>query len=270
MNILDKIIARKKEEVAAAKQLISVAQLEKAEFFERVPVSVKQKLLGENALGFIAEHKRKSPSKGIINDSLTVEFVTQGYVKAGASCLSVLTDSDFFAGSKEDLVKARLANPGTPILRKDFIIDEYQILEAKAWGADVILLIAANLETAQLKKLAAFAKSLHLDVLMEVHDKEELLANIDDNLDLIGVNNRNLKTFEVSIDTSLELAAHIPGRFVKIAESGLNTAAEIITLKKAGFKGFLIGESFMKTANPGEACAALANEVSRLTEASLV
>ena len=261
MNILDKIIARKKEEVIDAKSQVSVLQLEQAEFFERKPISVKQRLLLLNHVGIIAEHKRKSPSKGIINDQLSVEFITQGYTNAGAACLSILTDTDFFGGSKEDLIKARKANPDTPILRKDFIIDEYQILEAKAWGADVILLIAANLETSQLKALAKFAKSLHLDVLMEVHDKAELLANLDENIDLIGVNNRNLKTFEVSIDTSLQLANYIPNEYVKIAESGINTAQEIVILQQAGFKGFLIGESFMKTTNPGEALGRLIKEI---------
>lgn len=243
-----------------AKSLVSAKDLENSASFNRKTLSVKQNLLSK-PFGFIAEHKRKSPSKGIINDKLSVEFITQGYSSAGAVCLSVLTDNDFFAGTKEDLVKARLANPQTPILRKDFIVDEYQILEAKAWGADVILLIAANLEKTQLLNLAKFAKSLHIEVLMEVHDAEELKENINPFLDLIGVNNRNLKTFEVNIDTSLKLADLIPNEFVKVAESGLNTFDEIIVLQKAGFKGFLIGESFMRTDNPGEACRKLFNEV---------
>ncbi len=260
MNILDKIIARKKEEVILAKSLVSAKDLENSASFNRKTLSVKQNLLSR-PFGFIAEHKRKSPSKGIINDKLSVEFITQGYSNAGVSCLSVLTDHDFFAGTKEDLIMARLANPQTPILRKDFIVDEYQILEAKAWGADLILLIAANLEKTQLLSLAKFAKSLNLEVLMEVHDAEELKENINPFLDLIGVNNRNLKTFEVNINTSLKLADLIPNEFVKVAESGLNTSDEIIVLQKAGFKGFLIGESFMKTDNPGEACQKLMTEV---------
>jgi indole-3-glycerol phosphate synthase len=257
MNILDKIIANKKTEIDEAKKSVSVQALEKSAFFNRNTISVKKTLIENTKVGIISEHKRKSPSKGVINDKLSVEFITNGYVKAGASCLSILTDSVFFGGSKEDLILARKANPTISILRKDFIIDEYQILEAKSWGADVILLIAANLKSKQLKSLARFAKSLGLDVLMEVHDKEELMASIDENLDLIGVNNRNLKTFEVSIQTSLDLANDIPNQFVKIAESGLNSASEIVTLQKAGFKGFLIGESFMKTNDPGAACSKL-------------
>lgn len=260
MNILDKIIARKAEEVAAAKASVSASQLEKSEFFARKPLSVKQNLLAQ-PFGIIAEHKRKSPSKGIINDKLSVEFITQGYSKAGASCLSVLTDTDFFAGTKEDLQKARVANPNTPILRKDFVIDEYQIVEAKSWGADVVLLIAANLETKRCEQLAKFAKSLSMEILLEVHDEEELKAYINPFVDLVGVNNRNLKTFEVSINTSLRLAELIPNEFVKVAESGLNSAEEIVTLTKAGFRGFLIGESFMKTDNPGLACEKLVMEV---------
>jgi indole-3-glycerol phosphate synthase len=261
MNILDKIIARKNEEVLAAKAITSVQELEQSSFFSRKPISLKSIYNQSPKAGIIAEHKRKSPSKGIINDSLSVEFITQGYVNAGAYCLSVLTDSDFFAGSKDDLISARKANLNTPILRKDFIVDEYQILEAKAWGADVILLIAANLEPKQLLKLAQFAKSLHLEVLMEVHDKVELEASLNDYIDLVGVNNRNLKTFEVSIDTSLQLANLIPNTFIKVAESGINHADEIKTLYKAGFKGFLIGESFMKTSNPGEALAKLIRDL---------
>lgn len=262
MNILDKIIARKLEEVKIAKETTSISDLEKYASFGRKTISVKENLLAK-PFGIIAEHKRKSPSKGIINNSLSVEFITQGYSSVGVSCLSVLTDVDFFGGSKEDLIKARAANPNTAILRKDFIVDEYQILEAKAWGADVILLIAANLEKNQLLQLAKFAKSLQLEVLMEVHDKNELETNINPYLDLIGVNNRNLKTFEVSIDTSLQLANYIPNEFVKVAESGLNTSDEIIVLQKAGFKGFLIGESFMKSNNPGEACGKLISEVTK-------
>lgn len=267
MNILEKIIANKALEVNKSKQLIPIRELEKSEFFERNTISIKHSLLSNDKVGIISEHKRKSPSKGIINDSLSVEFITQGYVNAGASCLSVLTDFNFFGGNKEDLQQARKANPTIPILRKDFIIDEYQIVEAKAWGADVILLIAANLENYQLKHLAKFAKNLGLEVLMEVHDKQELLSNLDDAIDLIGVNNRNLKTFEVSIKTSLSLANDIPDQFVKIAESGLNSAKEIVILKNAGFKGFLIGESFMKTDDPGKSCQKLVNEIVELQNA---
>jgi len=260
MNILEKIIDRKKEEVAIAKATTSTHSLEQSLYFNQSIVSLKGDLLAKQ-FGIIAEHKRKSPSKGIINNSLSVEFVTKGYADGGASCLSILTDADFFGGSKSDLDNTRIANPKIPILRKDFIIDEYQIIEAKSWGASVILLIAANLEKNQLFDLAKFAKSIGLEVLLEVHDSVELEENINPYLDLIGVNNRNLKTFEVNIDTSLQLASLIPNEFIKVAESGLNIAEEIIILQKAGFRGFLIGESFMKTSNPGEACRKLINEV---------
>jgi indole-3-glycerol phosphate synthase len=261
MNILDKIIARKAQEVAEAKSIVSVATLEKFAFFDRKCISVKKNLTQRTLPGIIAEHKRKSPSKGIINDQLSVEFITSGYASSGVSCLSILTDSDFFGGNSQDLILAREANPQTAILRKDFIIDEYQILEAKAWGADVILLIAAHLLPQRLMELAKFAKNLDLEVLMEIHDEAELNANMNAPVDLIGVNNRNLKTFEVSIQTSLSLSEKIPNELIKIAESGINHVDEVLTLFKAGFKGFLIGESFMKTDNPGAACQELANEI---------
>lgn len=260
VNILEKIIARKKEEIALAKSIVSVKELEKQAEFNNSFISLKQSFLMDNKAGIIAEHKRKSPSKGIINDSLSVEFITKGYENAGASALSVLTDYDFFGGTKEDLIAARKAT-NLPILRKDFMIDEYQILEAKAWGADVILLIAANLEVKQLRNLAQFAKKIGLEVLMEVHSEEELLQNINLHVDFIGVNNRNLKTFEVSIQNSLELADLIPNEFIKIAESGLTTENEIRTLQKVGYKGFLIGETFMRTQNPGESCKELIEKI---------
>ncbi len=264
LNILDTIIARKKSEILEAKNSISYHKLEKSILFDSKNISLKDKFITNNSFGIIAEHKRKSPSKGIINDSFSVEYVTQGYQNAGAYALSILTDTDFFGGSPQDLLLARKATQ-IPILRKDFIIDEYQILEAKAWGADVILLIAANLEPKVLAHLAKFAASLSLEVLMEVHDKSELLHNLHPNIDFIGVNNRNLKTFDVSIDTSLQLADIIPNDFIKIAESGLTSATEISILQKAGFKGFLIGESFMKTDNPGLACKKLIDEIDVLS-----
>lgn len=253
MNVLDKIIASKKQEVAQVKQAVPIKVLESSEFFKRTPISAS-KSIADRKIGIIAEHKRKSPSKGVINDSLSVEFVTQGYAQAGAACISVLTDAPFFGGSLTDLKAARIANPHTPLLRKDFIVDEYQILEAKAFGADVILLIAANLEVSQCSQLAAFAQRLGLETLLEVHDETELKMYLNPYINLVGVNNRNLKSFEVSLDTSKRLAPLIPNNYIKVAESGLNTADDIATLYKAGYKGFLIGESFMKTHNPGEAC----------------
>jgi indole-3-glycerol phosphate synthase len=252
MSVLDKIIARKKIEVAEAKNRLSFDRLQNFIKPAAENISLKQHLLALNKTGIIAEFKKGSPSKGIINDKVKPELVTKGYELAGASACSVLTDKDFFFGSEEDLKAARAAIK-IPLLRKDFMIDEYQILEAKAWGANIILLIAACLNKEEVKRLAKFARSLDLEVLLEVHNKEELLENLIDEVDVIGVNNRNLKTFEVSINTSLALAELIPSRYVKISESGLDAPEDLITLSEAGYKGFLMGERFMKEADPGKA-----------------
>ncbi|MCP1385525.1 indole-3-glycerol phosphate synthase TrpC [Runella salmonicolor] len=251
MNILDKIVAHKRIEVAEAKSKVSIADLEKAPLFGRKTLSLKQALTAEGASGVISEFKRKSPSKGIINDSVLPEIVTKGYVEAGACGLSVLTDTEFFGGTFDDFAKARAANPSTPMLRKDFMIDEYQLWEAKAIGADVILLIAACLTPAEVRQLGRKAQELGLEVLLEVHDREELEQSVCEYVDMVGVNNRNLKTFVTSIETSLELAQLIPDKFVKISESGLKDAETILQLREAGYQGFLIGESFMVTQNPG-------------------
>jgi indole-3-glycerol phosphate synthase len=250
MTILDKIVANKKKEVQKAKSRISFTELEESDFFQRECYSFKDFLLDPARTGIIAEFKRKSPSKGIINDKATVKKVTGGYAAAGASALSVLTDRDFFMGKKADLVAARRAN-AIPILRKDFMIDEYQVIEAKSFGADIILLIAAILKPAEIEKLASLAKSLGLNVLLEVHNLAELERSINPNLDAIGVNNRNLADFTVSVETSYTLAPHIPAEFLKISESAISNAGTIRQLKQAGFNGFLIGENFMKQEDPG-------------------
>ena len=255
MTILDKIVAHKKKEVAAAKQLFPVAALENSALFDRETFSFKDFLLATDRTGIIAEFKRKSPSKGIINDRVTVEEVTTGYAAAGASALSVLTDQNFFMGAQADLAKARAVNR-VPILRKDFMIDEYQLFEAKAWGADIVLLIAAILTPAEIKSLSTSAKQLGLNVLLEVHNLEELERSIMPTLDAIGVNNRNLADFTVSVETSYRLAEHIPAEFLKISESAISDPDTIKQLKKAGFNGFLIGENFMKEENPGTAMKA--------------
>ncbi|RFZ92437.1 indole-3-glycerol phosphate synthase TrpC [Mucilaginibacter conchicola] len=252
MTILDKIVEQKKKEVAAAKQLVSIAELEASPYFDRTPHSFKDFLLAPDRTGIIAEFKRRSPSKGIINDKVLVEDVTQAYATAGASALSVLTDEQFFGGAQKDVTAARKVN-NIPILRKDFMIDEYQVLEAKAIGADVILLIAAILTPAEIKHLAAAAKSHGLSVLLEVHNLEELERSIDSNLDAIGVNNRNLADFTVSVENSFKLAEHIPDEFIKISESAISNTKVIKELKEAGFRGFLIGENFMRQADPGAA-----------------
>lgn len=252
MNILDKIVLHKQEEVKQAKSRVSAGQLEASELFQRTCYSFKDFLLHPQRTGIIAEFKRKSPSKGVINDKVQVETVTAGYNAAGASALSVLTDGEFFMGDKADLVAARKVNQ-VPILRKDFMIDEYQVIEAKAIGADIILLIAAILTPQEIQQLASLAKSLGLNVLLEVHNLEELKRSINPNLDAIGVNNRNLADFTVSVETSYQLAPHIPDGFLKISESAISNPQTIMQLKQAGFNGFLIGENFMKQQDPGAA-----------------
>lgn len=256
MNILEQIIETKHQEVIAQKKSTSISQLEYLPFFQRKCNSLTKSLNAENASGIIAEFKQKSPSKGDINFGVGVEEVTKAYVDAGASGLSVLTDKEYFGGSLANLTKAREVNPHIPILRKDFMIDEYQLIEAKAHGADLILLIAACLEPEQATHLGKVAKELGLEVLMEVHNARELDL-VNEYVDLVGVNNRNLKTFEVSVDTSVELSQLIPENFTRISESGLAGSAEINLLRNHGFRGFLIGETFMKTTNPGETCRKL-------------
>ncbi|MFK7059204.1 indole-3-glycerol phosphate synthase TrpC [Flavobacterium oreochromis] len=258
MTILDKIIADKKREVELKKRLISASQLEGFPLFGSATKSLS-KNLKNNVLGIIAEHKRRSPSKPVINQSLSVDEVAMGYQNAGASGISVLTDGKYFGGSLDDLLLAKAAT-SIPILRKEFIIDEYQLVEAKAYGADVILLIAAVLSREEIKHLSEFAQSLALEVLLEVHNEEELEKSIMPSLDMIGVNNRNLKTFEVSLDFSKELAPKIPNEFVKVSESGISHIDAIKELQPYGYQGFLIGENFMKTDNPGESLEEFINQ----------
>lgn len=250
MNILETIIAEKKKEVALRKEEHPVKELEKGRFFNRQTFSLKKFLLNEKKTGIIAEFKRQSPSKGIINDRHSVEAVTKAYFGYGASGISILTDHTFFGGSLDDLVSAR--DNRLPLLRKDFTIDEYQLVEAKAFGADAILLIAACLTPHEVKTLSTAAKNLELEVLLELHDETEL-AHVCDTVDLVGVNNRNLKNFEVNLEHSVRLAEKIDDRFIKVAESGINDVATIHYLKQHGFKGFLVGEHFMKQANPMQA-----------------
>ncbi|UGS22761.1 indole-3-glycerol phosphate synthase TrpC [Flavobacterium channae] len=249
MNILDKIIVDKKREVLVKKSIISVAQLEASALFNSRTYSLN-KLLKNSAVGIIAEHKRRSPSKAEINNKHNVEDVVLGYQNAGVSGISVLTDTKYFGGSLDDLLLTK-ASVNIPLLRKEFIIDEYQILEAKANGADVILLIAAVLTQSEIKQLSEFAQSLGLEVLLEVHNLEELESAIMPSLDMIGVNNRNLKTFEVSLDYSKQLASKIPDEFVKVSESGISSVDAVKELQQFGYQGFLMGEHFMKTNNPG-------------------
>jgi indole-3-glycerol phosphate synthase len=252
MSILDKIVARKREEIALAKQTVSIKQLEALPNFNRTPLVFKDFLLDQSRTGIISEFKRRSPSKGLINGTADVTAVTKAYNEAGASAISVLTDTDFFGGRADDLIAARAVNE-IPILRKDFMIDEYQILEAKAWGADLILLIASILTPKEIDTYGKFAQSLGLNVLLEVHNLEELERSISMNVNAIGVNNRNLGDFTVNIQTSFDLVERIPNDFLKISESAIDNPEVIKELKAVGYHGFLIGENFMKTADPGEA-----------------
>jgi indole-3-glycerol phosphate synthase len=250
MNILDKIVADKRAEVDLRKSLIPVKQLEQSVLFERQTISLANKLHNSQT-GIIAEHKRRSPSKSLINQNFNVFDVAKGYEDAGVCGMSVLTDGKYFGGSLDDLLTAR-SSCNLPLLRKEFIIDEYQLLEAKAYGADVILLIAAILTREEIKRFSEFAKGLHLEVLLEVHNEAELQKSIMPSLDMIGVNNRNLKTFDVSLDTSKGLSERIPNDFIKVSESGISNIEAIKNLQNYGYKGFLIGENFMKTENAGE------------------
>ncbi|MHA4809838.1 indole-3-glycerol phosphate synthase TrpC [Flavitalea flava] len=250
MNILDKIIDFKRGEVEQRKIATPVAVLEKMPFFSRKTFSLRQFLTDPQKTGIIAEFKRRSPSKGLINGQADVREVTRGYALHGASCLSVLTDQEFFGGSWDDLTMAR--EQAIPILRKDFMIDEYQILEARAMGADVILLIAACLTPAEVKKLAVFARSLGLEVLLEIHNEAEL-EHICEETVLVGVNNRDLKTFTVDVERSVQLSKKIPAGKITISESGISKTEAILHLRKSGFKGFLIGENFMREKDPAAA-----------------
>jgi indole-3-glycerol phosphate synthase len=265
MTMLETIIEHKKVELAAEKQEFSVEDLMRSEHFKRDCLSLRASLTKEDSTGIIAEFKRKSPSKGFIKEGADISEITSGYAMAGAAGMSVLTDNHFFGGSKADLLAARAANPNIPLLRKDFMIDSYQLYQAKAWGADVILLIAACLSSEEIKTLSGKARELGLEVLLEVHNEEEILKSPLEQIDVIGVNNRNLKNFsESNINASLDLARKIPAGLVKISESCISEASTISTLKKSGYQGFLIGETFMKMESPGLALKSFIEEIKRV------
>lgn len=247
MNILDQIVAHKHQEIQLKKSIIKVKQLEASTLFDRETISLSHKLKQSNS-GIIAEFKRKSPSKSLINDTLNVFDAAEIYEASGVCGMSVLTDTKFFGGSLDDLILAR-ASCQIPLLRKEFILDPYQIIEAKAHGADVILLIAAILSPSQIKDYAQLAHQLQLEVLLEVHNEAELHACLTSHIDMVGVNNRNLKTFEVNLETSRKLSALIPDDFIKVSESGISDITSIKSLQTYGFQGFLIGENFMKSDN---------------------
>jgi len=252
MNILSTIAEFKRTEVAARKELYPVALLEKSRFFETTPVSMTRYLRRPDKSGIIAEFKRKSPSKGMINAFVSIDQVSIGYMQAGASALSVLTDKEFFGGTNEDLTRARELNY-CPILRKDFIIDPYQVIEAKSIGADAVLLIAAILDQKQMMELAKLALNLGLETIMEVHSHEELDKH-NEFISIIGVNNRNLADFSVSLDVSLHFSKLLGKDTLAISESGIREPGDILFLRQAGYQGFLVGEQFMATSDPAAAC----------------
>jgi indole-3-glycerol phosphate synthase len=252
-TILDKILNAKRHEVSAKQTSMPWRALELSPYFGRTCLSLSAQLFRDDQSGIIAEFKRKSPSKGAINANADAATIAKAYVEAGAAGVSVLTDGPFFGGSNDDLLQVRKAIQ-QPVLRKEFIIDEYQILEAKSIGADLILLIAAALSPAEVKSLSDVAHSLGMEVLLELHDESEF-RHITPDIALIGVNNRNLNTFETSLQTSYDLAEKLPHEKIWVSESGLHHTADLRELKSAGYRGFLVGEAFMKTDDPGSACA---------------
>lgn len=253
IDILEQIVAHKKLEVAYKKRAMPAARLETQALFSRPVQPLDAFIRDREKTGIIAEFKRRSPVKGLLNDTAAVTAVTSGYARYGASALSVLTDEDFFGGGSYDFSLAR-QNGDIPLLRKDFIIDEYQVIEARAMGADAILLIAAVLTPLQVQRLARLAEELQLQVLLEVHDRSEL-NHYYPGIQAIGVNNRDLKAFRVDLDHSIELIPHLPDGPVKISESGIRGGADVKRLRAAGYDGFLIGSLFMKEAAPDEAFA---------------
>jgi indole-3-glycerol phosphate synthase len=249
MHILDEITGFKKKLLAYKKQMVSTKDLETMPLFDKQCHSMTKSILNSD-IGLIAEHKRRSPSKPHINFKTDVFGVAKAYENAGASGISVLTEQKYFGGSLEDLLLCRSAS-NLPLLRKDFIVDEYQIIEAKAHGADVILLIAACLTPNQIDSFSKLAHKLGMQNILEIHNLEELQTSFCDTIDIVGVNNRNLKTFEVDLETSHKLIQYIPQDVVKISESGIKDHKDILLLKDSGYQGFLLGEHFMKTENPG-------------------
>jgi indole-3-glycerol phosphate synthase len=248
MTILDKIIERKKEEIAVSKACTSIDRLKNSEFFGRKSFSLKESV--KNKSGIIAEFKRKSPSKGIINDSIQPLNVTSAYENFGASGISILTDHDFFGGSFDDILNVR-NHINIPILRKDFMVDEYQFYEAKSIGADAVLLIAACLSPNQVQEFTELAHQLDLEVLLEIHTEEEL-EHFNSKIDLVGINNRNLKDFKVDLQHSVQLKDQLPKNVWSIAESGIYSLKDFKYLKNKGFDGFLMGEYFMKNGDPAK------------------
>jgi indole-3-glycerol phosphate synthase len=262
MNILENIVSYKKEEIEKRKKNSPAHFLEKQNGFDRKIFSMKKFISDPERNGIIAEFKKKSPSRGIINESAVVEEVTGAYARLGASAISILTDTFSFGGTTDDLRRSRFNN--LPILRKDFILDPYQLVESRAMGADVILLIAACLQPSETRSLASKAHQLGLEVLLEIHGEKEL-DHLNEYVDVVGINNRDLKTFEVDLDNSIRLSERLPQDKIRIAESGIKDIETILFLKTAGFNGFLIGEQFMKTTDPALAFASFVEQLKKTT-----
>ncbi|WP_025125772.1 indole-3-glycerol phosphate synthase TrpC [Myroides odoratimimus] len=260
MKILEQIKAHKRIEVAQRKTIKSIAELRNTPLYNRTPIDFKACITAKNNRAIIAEFKRQSPSKGIIHPNANITEIVKGYEANGAAALSILNDSQFFGALPTDFANAR-ASVNLPLLQKDFILDEYQIEEAKSIGADAILLIAKMLPIERVKVLTDYAHQLGLQVLLETHTEEEIRCHLHTEFDLIGINNRDLNTFEVNIQHSIALANLLPQQAVKIAESGIQNAATLLELADNGFSGFLMGEYFMKMANPAEQLRLLQQEI---------
>jgi len=259
-NILDRIVQRKLDEVAVEKMENPIFQLMTEPNFKRKCYSAKKSITQKGASGVIAEFKRQSPSKGVINGLSKPEDVVEKYQSAGASMVSVLTDESFFGANSQDFSLAR-NELNIPLLRKEFIVDPYQIYQSKAMGADVILLIAAILSPQRCKDFAFIAKELGMEVLLELHDESEL-GHVNKFVDLVGINNRNLKDFTVDTEKSIQLAAKLPEDMIRVAESGLSSAEIVKEMRNKGFQAFLMGEHFMKQESPGDACTEFIKQIS--------
>lgn len=250
MKILDKIVEDKKIEINKLLSNSSISKLENSHLFSRKCISLKESIKNNNS-GIICEFKRRSPSNQNINYISSLSDVVSGYEEAGAAGLSILTNKKYFDGDTLDIIDIRdISN--LPILRKEFIISEYQVIEAKSIGSDAILLIASILSKEEIISYSSLAKSIGLEVLLEIHSEDELYKISGDDIDIVGVNNRNLDTLEIDLNNSIELYGKIPSKFVKISESGISEVESILKLKEVGYNGFLIGEKFMKTNNPME------------------
>jgi len=266
MNTLEIIVLEKRKQVLADKLACPVERLEQSDHFRRKCFSLKEFLLRKDKSGIITEIKKQSPALGAINPGVNVEKLAIGYEQAGASALSVLTDEKFFGGSNADLVLAR-ENTSCPILRKEFVIDSFQVIEAKSIGADAILLIASILTKDEIVQFTDLAHRLGMEVLLELHAEKEL-EKVYENVDILGVNNRNLENMQIDLATSRSLVKLIPDRFIKISESGIEDPETVIELKRLGFHGFLIGSNFMKHPEPQKACAEFIQQVNKLKDGS--